>query len=124
MQRDAKTCSKAAGLHCARPGLQTSDRQDLCASLSTLPLPFLSQVFHYSSFFKPLHSSRRENARSHAVPWFPLTHFKPDLQLLCLFTLEPSPVRGPASRCALLPCARWNGAKPLNNLPTLAKLLL
>lgn len=123
-QRDAKTCSKAAWIHSKRPGLQTFDQQDLCTSLSTLPLPFLSQVFHYLSFFKPLQGLRHENARSHAVQWFPLMHFKPDLQLLCLFTLEPSLVQGPASRCVLLPCAQRNEVKPLNNLPVLANLLL
>lgn len=63
-------------------------------------------------------------AGSHAVPWFPLTHFKPDLQLLCLFTPEPSPAQGPASRCVMLPCAQRNGVKPWKNLPGLAKPLL
>lgn len=123
-QRDAKTCPKAPWTHCGRPGRQISSWQDLCTSPSALPLPFPSRVFHYSSFFKPLHSLRRANALTHTVQWFPLTHFKPDLQLLCLFTPEPWPAQGPAARCVLLPCARRNGAEPLNNLPILANLLL
>lgn len=92
-------------------------QQDLCTSHSTSALPFLSRIFHHLSFFKPLPSS-------HAVPWFPLMHSKPALQLLCLFTPEPSPGRGPASPCVMLPCAQRSGVKPPNNLPVLAKPLL
>lgn len=123
-RNELQRCSEAAWTHHERPGLQIATQQDLCTSHSTSALPFLSRIFHHLSFFKPLHSLRRESAGSHAVRWFPLTHFKPDLQLLCLFTPEPSPVQGPASHCVMLPCAQRNGVKPWNNLPVLAKPLL
>lgn len=89
--KEMQRCSKAAWTHHERPGLQIATQQDLCTSRCTSALPFLSRIFHHLSFFKPLHSLGRGSAGSHAGRWFPLTHFKPDLQLLG-FSLQSPPL--------------------------------